>query len=152
MAPDELFSQLSLWTVNLCPKSYTFCLYFILYLHVWIQIHKAPEYGSNTDPNPQHWTHCLLLQLWHCTFKPARSAACSASPSPSPSSSTTSTSSTRRPRLRRRSSSRRRKPCGKIPKKVQTKKISMPEDLYSYPQFWFCCNKLFIKIGITLLY
>ena len=38
--------ELSPWTVNLCPKS--FCLHFILYLHVWIRnrIH-------NTDPDPQ---------------------------------------------------------------------------------------------------
>ena len=41
--------------MNLCLKSYTFHLYFILFLHVWIRIHKAPEYGSNADPDPQHW-------------------------------------------------------------------------------------------------
>ena len=35
--------------VNLCLNSYTFCLYFIIYLYVQIRIHKAPEYGSNTD-------------------------------------------------------------------------------------------------------
>ena len=48
--------------VNICLKSDTFCLYFILYLHLWILIrvfprrirfHKAPENGSNTDPDPQ---------------------------------------------------------------------------------------------------
>ena len=33
MALEELFSQLSLW----------------------IRIHKASEYGFNTDPDPQHW-------------------------------------------------------------------------------------------------
>ena len=48
MAKKIFFSQLSLWMMNLC-------LYFVLYLYVWIRIHKAPEYGSNTDPNPQHW-------------------------------------------------------------------------------------------------
>ena len=58
----KFLSQLSLWIVNLCIKSDTICLYFILYLHVRIRIripikdpiHKAPEYGSNTDPDPQH--------------------------------------------------------------------------------------------------
>ena len=43
---------------NVCPKSYTFCLYFILYFHVWI--HKAPEYGSRSttqaDSEPT-WSH-----------------------------------------------------------------------------------------------
>ena len=38
-----------------CSNSYTFCLHVSLNLHVWIRIHKAPEYGSNTDPDPQHW-------------------------------------------------------------------------------------------------
>ena len=57
MSPEEIYSQLlvSLWILNLCLKCYTFCLYFILYLNVWIRIHKASEYGSNTDPDPQHW-------------------------------------------------------------------------------------------------
>ena len=49
--PEELFSQLCLLIVNFCLKSYTFCLYLILYLHVWIRaalgirirIYKAPE-------------------------------------------------------------------------------------------------------------
>ena len=45
------FTQLSLWIVNFYVKS-IFCRNFIVYLHVWIQ--KAPEYGSNTDPDPQH--------------------------------------------------------------------------------------------------
>ena len=56
MSPKEIISHLSLWIVNLYLKSYTFCLYFILYLHVWIRIriHKAPEYGSNPNPNPQY--------------------------------------------------------------------------------------------------
>ena len=38
--------------INFYLKSYIFCLHFTLYLHVWIR--KAPEYGSNTDPDPQH--------------------------------------------------------------------------------------------------
>ena len=36
------------WMVNYRMSS----LYFILYLHVWIRIHFAPEHGSNTDPDP----------------------------------------------------------------------------------------------------
>ena len=43
----KLFSQLSFWMMNLCIKSDTFCLYFIQYLHVWIQIQKAPEYRTD---------------------------------------------------------------------------------------------------------
>ena len=64
MAPEELFSQSSLWKVNLCLKSSTFCLilsYIFLcgsgsVFGIRIRIHKAPEYGSNTnaDPDPQH--------------------------------------------------------------------------------------------------
>ena len=27
---------------------------FKVYLHVWIRIHRAPEYGSSTDPDPQN--------------------------------------------------------------------------------------------------
>ena len=68
----EVFSQLSLWMVNSCPKSYTFCFSFILYFHVWIRIHKAHEYGSNTDPDPQHWFYCcwsFIQQLQICQFK-----------------------------------------------------------------------------------
>ena len=45
--------------MNLSLKSYTFCLYFnfIIYLYVWIRIHK-----SNTDPDPQH---CLIRNFPH---------------------------------------------------------------------------------------
>ena len=39
MSPKEIFSQFSLWIVNLHLKSSTFCLYFV---------HKAPEYGSGS--------------------------------------------------------------------------------------------------------
>ena len=35
-------------------------LHFILNLHLWIRIHKAPEYGSNMDPDPQHCSGCVL--------------------------------------------------------------------------------------------
>ena len=48
MAPEELFSRLNFWMVNLCLKSYTFCLYFILYLYVWIRIHNAPDALTKT--------------------------------------------------------------------------------------------------------
>ena len=36
---------------------YVFRFHFNLYFHVWIQIRiqQAPEYGSNTDPDPKHW-------------------------------------------------------------------------------------------------
>ena len=56
MSPKEICTKLSLWIVNFYLKSYIFCFHFTLYLHVWIriQIQKAPEYGSNTDPDPQH--------------------------------------------------------------------------------------------------
>ena len=52
MSRKEMFSNLSLWMVNLNLKSYGtyfFCLKFILYryLHVWIRI-RIP----NTDPEP----------------------------------------------------------------------------------------------------
>ena len=59
----EIFTHLSLWIMNLYLKSYIFCLHFIQYLHVWVQIRifriririqKALDYGSNTDPDPQH--------------------------------------------------------------------------------------------------
>ena len=59
----EIFTHLSLWIMNLYLKSYIFCLHFIPYLHVWVQIRifriririqKALDYGSNTDPDPQH--------------------------------------------------------------------------------------------------
>ena len=40
-----LESPVSEWWIYLCIQSYTFCLYFNLYLNVWIQI-RIP----NTDP------------------------------------------------------------------------------------------------------
>ena len=59
MSPKEIFTQLSLWIVNygnILNLTY-FVSHFILNLHVWIvfRIQKAPEYRSNTDPDPQHW-------------------------------------------------------------------------------------------------
>ena len=48
MSPLEIFSQLSHLIVNLYLKSHTFCLYFILFIHVWIRI-RIP----NKDPDPQ---------------------------------------------------------------------------------------------------
>ena len=42
MAPEEHLSQLSLCMVTLCHKSDTFCLYFVLWLRIQIQIHKDP--------------------------------------------------------------------------------------------------------------
>ena len=55
--------------------SYTFCLYFILFLNVWIgfvfwiriRIHKAPGYGSNTDPAPvPDLQHCYVQSNFYC--------------------------------------------------------------------------------------
>ena len=56
LSPTEIFNQLSLWIVNelliniLNLTSCASILSYIPYLHVWIQ--EAPEYGSNTDPDP----------------------------------------------------------------------------------------------------
>ena len=44
-------------------KIINFTLYFILYLHVWIWIHKALEYGSNSDPDPQRCIIPILVCL-----------------------------------------------------------------------------------------
>ena len=46
--------------VNLCLKSYQFCLYFILNLHVWIRIRIV-----NTDPNLQHCCKPLFSNAVH---------------------------------------------------------------------------------------
>ena len=58
----SVLSQLSLWKVNICLYSYTFCFYFISYFHLLIRIripNKDPDpqrswiriqYGSNPDP------------------------------------------------------------------------------------------------------
>ena len=61
MSPKEICTHLSFWIVdllyilNLTP----FYLHFILYLHLWIRIQKAPD-GFNTDSDPQH---CFLQSL-----------------------------------------------------------------------------------------
>ena len=61
MSPKEICTKLSLWIVNIYLKSYIFCFHFTLYLHVWIRIRipKAPEYGSNTNQDPQHFSGLL---------------------------------------------------------------------------------------------
>ena len=48
MSPKEIFSQLSHWILKKFLQSYTFCLYFILFLHVWIRIRIL-----DTDPDQQ---------------------------------------------------------------------------------------------------
>ena len=61
MSPEELFSELSLWMVNLWLKSYNFCHYLIFILCILTCVDPDPywEYGSghesNTDPDPQNW-------------------------------------------------------------------------------------------------
>ena len=55
MSPKGIFTQLSLWMWIYLLNLTTFYLHFILYLHVWIQIQKDPEYESNTDPDTQYW-------------------------------------------------------------------------------------------------
>ena len=74
MSPKEIFTQLSLWIVNFYVKvvselwifilnliSFAFILFYIymcgsgsVFL-IRIRIQKAPEYGSNMDPDPQDW-------------------------------------------------------------------------------------------------
>ena len=73
MSPKEIFTQLSLWIVNFYVKVVSELWIFILnlisfafisfYIYmcgsesvflIRIRIHKAPEYGSNMDPDPQH--------------------------------------------------------------------------------------------------
>ena len=46
---NKIFSHLSLSIVNLYPKSYTFCSYFIPMQYLYVRI-RIP----NTDPDPQH--------------------------------------------------------------------------------------------------
>ena len=73
MSPKEIFSQLSLWIVNLYLKSYIFCLHFNLYLHVWIRI-RIPntdpyfEYGSGSGKLPNTGTDPILIWI-HNTVK-----------------------------------------------------------------------------------
>ena len=57
LAPQHWVSELS---ICYYLKSDIFCIYFILYLHMWIRIRiqEAPEYASNTDLDPRH---CFLI-------------------------------------------------------------------------------------------
>ena len=48
MLREQIFTRLSLGTVNLYFLSLIFCRHFILYLQVWIRI-RIP----NTDPDPE---------------------------------------------------------------------------------------------------
>ena len=64
--------------VNLGLKSYTFFLSFIQFLHVWIRIHKAPEYGSGST------TLDSCLSLLSCLGSPNETGGrYMVSPSPS---------------------------------------------------------------------
>ena len=67
--------------MNLCLKTWTFCLYFILlfYFHVWIQkrignniriqIHKAPEHRFNMDPDPHRLQNFNLKNVDRKTWQ-----------------------------------------------------------------------------------
>ena len=61
MLPKEIFTQISHFIVNYYLKSCIFFLHFILYLHVWIRIQKAPEQGSRSGSTT------LLPPLVQCT-------------------------------------------------------------------------------------
>ena len=67
MSPKEIFNQMSLWIVIyiLNLLSFAFILSYIYMcgsgsvFGIRIRIQEAHEYGSNTDPDPQHWfEHC----------------------------------------------------------------------------------------------
>ena len=65
------FSQVGLWLVNFClqPSFASIILYYIILYYlsyfplclsgsefwIWIRVYKVSKYGSNLDPNPQHW-------------------------------------------------------------------------------------------------
>ena len=51
----DLFSQVESLNGKFKSKYFTCCLYFILHLHVWIQLRIRI---GNTDPDPQH---CLKV-------------------------------------------------------------------------------------------
>ena len=59
MAPEEIFSQLSIWIVNVFLRSYTFLPVF-LFLPVWMRIHKVPEHRSTTLPTEVYILHRLV--------------------------------------------------------------------------------------------
>ena len=47
---------------NLCGSETLVCMCGSGYVFgIRIRIHEAPEYGSNTDPDPQHW---LKSRIW----------------------------------------------------------------------------------------
>ena len=80
MEPEENFSQLSLWVVNLCPKSdltyYTFCLYFIYsFMCGSGSVLGIPVPGTDL----QHWVvpylyiiHSLTFLVWLVSIMPTR--------------------------------------------------------------------------------
>ena len=68
MSPQEFFCQLSLWIGNLyltyilhhAPLCNPIFMYMcgsesVPVFGMRIRILKAPKYGFNTDPDPQHW-------------------------------------------------------------------------------------------------
>ena len=57
LTPEELFNQWSLWIVNYCPKSYTFCLNFILLYIYMCGSGSTKLLNTYPDPDPQH---CFL--------------------------------------------------------------------------------------------
>ena len=75
MAQEELFSQLSLWKVILCLKTYTFCLYFIYPIFTCVDPDQYGKYGSgsttllNTDCLSKVGTFNFQVRYkWHEMF------------------------------------------------------------------------------------
>ena len=72
---EEIFIQLSLRIVNFCLNlthfathlSYIFMCGSGSVLGIRIRIQKAPEYGSNTDPDPQHCLEIITFVWWQPT-------------------------------------------------------------------------------------
>ena len=67
MAPEEVCTSIESLDCELFPQScFASNLYPILiFLPVWIRIHKVPEYGSSLDPDPQHWQLAIVLTISH---------------------------------------------------------------------------------------
>ena len=69
MVQEEIFSQLRLRSVNFCIQSYMFCISFIPFLPVWIQIRILNKNAQScwiTDPiffypDPQHCLQPLII-------------------------------------------------------------------------------------------
>ena len=69
MVQEEIFSQLRLRIVNFCIQSYMFCISFIPFLPVWIQIRILNKNAQScwiTDPiffypDPQHCLQPLII-------------------------------------------------------------------------------------------